>query len=54
MATAHFTRTVYKSGSTLARGRVQYMTRTGPYQRPAAARVPHRGGLQENVLQKFT
>jgi hypothetical protein len=34
---------VYKSGGGLATGRVQYITRTGPYQSAAEARVHHQG-----------
>jgi hypothetical protein len=43
MANAHFTRTVYKSGGGLARGRVEYITRTGKYESPADARIQHQG-----------
>ena len=44
MATTHFTRTVHKSGggSSLAAGRIQYITRTGLYS-PAEARIRHQG-----------
>jgi len=43
MAIAGFTRTVYKSGGALARGRVEYITRTGRYESPAEARIQHQG-----------
>ncbi len=43
MAIANFQRTVYHSGGNLATGRVQYITRTGPYQSQAEARVLHQG-----------
>src|SRR5712691_10036151 len=43
MAIAGFTRTVYKSGGALARGRVEYITRTGKYASPAEARIQHQG-----------
>ncbi len=43
MATAHFTRTVYKSGGQgCAAQRIQYITRTGPYS-PAEAHIRHQG-----------
>ena len=34
---------MYKSGGNLATGRVQYLTRTGPYRSPADARIQHQG-----------
>ena len=41
MATAHFTRTTYKSGGQdCAVQRIQYITREGPYS-PATARIQH-------------
>jgi len=43
MAIAGFTRTVYTSGGALARGRVEYITRTGKYASPAEARIQHQG-----------
>src|SRR5262249_52194650 len=43
MAIAGFTRTTYKSGGSYATGRVQYITRQGPYQSQAEARVLHQG-----------
>ena len=43
IATTYFSRTTYKSGGALAAGRVQYITRTGPYQSHAEARVLHQG-----------
>ena len=43
MATAHFTRTTYKSGGQdCAVQRIQYITREGPYS-PATARIQHQG-----------
>src|SRR5215468_11032293 len=43
MATAHFTRTAYKSGGQgHAAQRIQYITREGPYS-PAEARIRHQG-----------
>ena len=57
MATAHFTRTVYKSGGQgCAAQRIQYITRTGPYS-PAEARIRHQGleagtvRLREDLVQ---
>src|ERR1043166_5593238 len=43
MAVCTFQRTVYKSGGALARGRVEYITRTGKYQSPAEARIQPQG-----------
>jgi MobA/MobL family len=43
MATAHFTRTTYKSGGQgRVAQRIQYITRAGPYS-PAEARIRHQG-----------
>ena len=57
MATAHFTRTAYKSGGQgRAAQRIQYITRTGPYS-PVEARIRHQGlesgteRLREDLVQ---
>jgi MobA/MobL family len=43
---------VYKSGGALATGRVQYLTRTSPYQSPAEARVQHQGRQAGTGLER--